>query len=129
MIESITPLTSTTQQLGYQSTSNSDIEMGRKKISVTEPKGCGMTKWWMLLSSFTFICTYLPILPDTSNDILQFLRGVCAVSGICVCLGYYTFTIGFNRQSDQPLPLDQVLYTHMLKVNFTIIIIITMLLL
>ena len=49
MIESITPLTSTTQQLGYQSTSNSDIEMGRKKISVTEPKGNGMTKWWMLL--------------------------------------------------------------------------------
>jgi len=74
--------------------------------------GGGMTIWWLCLTVIVFLATLVTegsILPSAShssnmhNDVwvwwmklLSFLRAVSATSGLCVCLGYYTFMIGFN---------------------------------
>ena len=76
--------------------------------------GGGMTKWWMTITSITFVLSYtiesLSIF-DNFGNIIEFMRGLCAVSALCVCIGYYTFTIAFN--STQRESLASQIYDNM----------------
>ncbi len=54
-----------------------------------------MTKWWLLLTFLVFVYTYGS---EIFGEKIWFncIRGCCAVSGLCVGIGYYVFMTCFN---------------------------------
>jgi len=46
-----------------------------------------MTKWWLKITIQCYLWSLIQI---------DFVKGVCAVSGCCVCIGYYVFACIYN---------------------------------
>jgi len=59
-----------------------------------------MTKWWLKLTlagvAIGFVSTYI-------QQLLSFLKGVCAASSCCIFFGYYVFVIIYNIQNEPHL--------------------------
>ena len=68
--------------------------------------GGGMTKWWLTTTFITFVLSYvLEYIPHFNrlHNVMEFMRGLCAVSALCVCIGYYAFTFAFNATQRESL--------------------------
>ena len=54
-----------------------------------------MTNWWLLLTFLVFVYTY-GVNSSKENIWMNYLRGSCAVTALCVVIGYYVFMLCFN---------------------------------
>lgn len=60
-----------------------------------DSKGSPMTMWWLYLS-FTVAVFSLGYEYVGDNKFRNLIHGTCALSGLCVGIGYYTFMVLFN---------------------------------
>jgi hypothetical protein len=59
-----------------------------------------MTKWWIKLS---IIVLFIEIVSPFIQPFICFIKGICAISACCVCVGYYVFVIIYNFQNEPHL--------------------------
>jgi len=53
-----------------------------------------MTKWWLKATAMCFMLSFLPI--EQFQPFFDFIKGACATSGCCICIGYYVFAYIYN---------------------------------
>lgn len=84
-------------------------------------EGKAMTSWWLRLTAWVFVNTTVlfALFPTSSSStslpaiifaVASTARGLCAASGLCVGLGYYTFSIHFSLNFPSAPPLCRQIY-------------------
>ena len=79
-----------------------------------DKRGIAMTTWWLFLTILVIVYSYGHVILG-DNIWFNCIRGCCAVSGLCVGVGYHVFMVCFNYV--QTPTLSQQFYEKSWKSN------------
>lgn len=77
-----------------------------------------MTKWWLFACLVVGAVNFLNELFGFNDSFVKIGRSACAVSGICVGIGYYTFMSIFSFVQNPPLIIQLYEKTYIASISF-----------